>query len=97
MSVDVAFILYLVSAALFIFGLKQLSGPKTAVRGNLTGATAMALAVIVTLIVAQPPTANLIGILVAMVLAAAVGATLSKKIAMTAMPVTKTARLGLLP
>uniref|UniRef100_UPI001C575D7D NAD(P)(+) transhydrogenase (Re/Si-specific) subunit beta n=1 Tax=Candidatus Mycobacterium methanotrophicum TaxID=2943498 RepID=UPI001C575D7D len=42
--------LYIVSFALFIYGLMGLTGPKTAVRGNLIAAAGMALAVTATLI-----------------------------------------------
>ena len=38
----------LVAAALFIFGLKKLGSPRTAVRGNQLGALGMLLAVVVT-------------------------------------------------
>lgn len=44
-------IAYVVSAILFIFGLKLLSSPATAVRGNLLSAGGMFLAVMVTLMV----------------------------------------------
>ena len=40
---------YLVSAALFILGIKKLSSPKTAPDGNRLGAFGMLLAVLVTL------------------------------------------------
>ncbi len=40
---------YIISAALFIFGLKMLSSPSTARRGNLLSALGMLLAIIVTL------------------------------------------------
>jgi H+-translocating NAD(P) transhydrogenase subunit beta len=42
--------LYVISFALFIYGLMGLTGPKTAVRGNLIAAVGMALAVTATLI-----------------------------------------------
>jgi NAD(P) transhydrogenase subunit beta len=42
--------LYVISFALFIYGLMGLTGPKTAVRGNLIAALGMALAVTATLI-----------------------------------------------
>jgi NAD(P) transhydrogenase subunit beta len=42
-------VLYLVAAVLFIFGIKGLTHPRTAVRGNLLGVAGMALAVVVTL------------------------------------------------
>ncbi len=41
---------YIVSAALFIFGLKMLSSPSTARRGNLLSALGMLLAIVVTLL-----------------------------------------------
>jgi len=41
--------LYLISITLFVFGLKGLSHPETARRGNLLAATGMGLAIIVTL------------------------------------------------
>ena len=40
---------YLVSASLFILGIKKLSSPKTAPDGNRLGALGMLLAVLVTL------------------------------------------------
>jgi proton-translocating NAD(P)+ transhydrogenase subunit beta len=43
-------VLYIISFALFIYGLMGLTGPKTAVRGNLIAAVGMALAVTATLI-----------------------------------------------
>jgi H+-translocating NAD(P) transhydrogenase subunit beta len=42
--------LYVISFAMFIYGLMGLTGPKTAVRGNLIAAAGMALAVAATLI-----------------------------------------------
>lgn len=86
MSPDLAWILYLVSAALFIRGLKGLSGPKTAVRGNAMGAAGMALAAGVTLLASDVATGPLIGILVAMGLGGAVGLVLAKRVKMTGMP-----------
>ena len=41
---------YLVSAALFIIGIKRLSSPRTAPQGNMLGAYGMLLAVLVTLV-----------------------------------------------
>jgi NAD(P) transhydrogenase subunit beta len=45
-------LIYLAAAALFIFGLKGLSHPRLAVRGNLLGALGMLLASAVTLLTA---------------------------------------------
>lgn len=77
-------IAYLVAAALFIFGLKGLTHPRTAVRGNLLGATGMLIAVVVTLLDRQIVSFEVI--IAGMVVGAAVGATLAVKIQMTAMP-----------
>jgi len=43
-------VLYIISFGLFIYGLMGLTGPKTAVRGNLIAAVGMAIAVGATLI-----------------------------------------------
>ena len=41
---------YVVAAALFIFGLKQLGSPATARRGNMISASAMLIAVVAALL-----------------------------------------------
>ncbi|MYJ35197.1 MAG: NAD(P)(+) transhydrogenase (Re/Si-specific) subunit beta, partial [Acidimicrobiaceae bacterium] len=75
---------YLASAVLFILGLKRLSRPRTAVRGNQFGATGMLIAIVVTL------TDNAIlgfeWIIAGLVLGTAVGAVLAVRVQMTAMP-----------
>ncbi len=75
---------YLASAVLFILGLKRLSRPRTAVRGNHFGAAGMLIAVVVTL------TDNAIlgfeWIVGGLVLGAALGALLAVRVQMTAMP-----------
>ncbi len=75
---------YLFAAVLFILGLKGLTHPRTAVRGNLLGATGMLIAILVTLFDQQIVGYWLLGI--GMVIGAAIGATLAIKIQMTAMP-----------
>ena len=50
MRFDYVNVVYLLAAVLFIFGLKGLAHPRTAVRGNLLGAVGMLLAVVVTLL-----------------------------------------------
>lgn len=75
---------YLVAAVLFIFGLKGLTHPRTAVRGNLLGSCGMLLAIIITL-----TDQGIVGfevILIGIVIGAAIGAVLAVKIEMTAMP-----------
>ncbi len=75
---------YLLSAALFIFGLKGLSHPRTAVRGNLLGATGMLIAIVVTLLNRQIIDYKLI--VAGLVVGSAIGAVLALKVRMTAMP-----------
>ena len=74
---------YLVSATLFILGLKGLTHPRTAVRGNLLGALGMLLAIVVTLL-AQGFDYTLI--IAGLVIGIVIGAILASKVAMTAMP-----------
>jgi hypothetical protein len=50
MPLSITNLAYLVAAVLFIFGLKGLAHPRTAVRGNMMGALGMLLAVVVTLL-----------------------------------------------
>ena len=77
-------IAYLVSAVMFIFGLKYMTHPRTAVRGNRLGAAAMLLAFVVTLMDGQ------IGgywlIFLGWAVGTAVGATMARKVEMTDMP-----------
>jgi NAD(P) transhydrogenase subunit beta len=75
---------YLAASALFVFCLKGLSHPRTAVRGNLLGALGMLLAVAVTLLDRQIVSFEVIfaGIL----FGSAVGAVFAVKVPMTAMP-----------
>lgn len=75
---------YLIASVLFIFGLKGLTHPRTAVRGNLLGATGMLLAIVLTLTHQQIVSFEMI--LVGLVIGAAIGAVLAVKIQMTAMP-----------
>jgi proton-translocating NAD(P)+ transhydrogenase subunit beta len=82
---------YIVASVLFILGLKQMGRPKTAVRGNLFGASGMLLATLVTLVwiakggaSAQSPSFWFIGI--GVVIGSAIGATLALRVQMTQMP-----------
>ena len=75
---------YLLAAALFIFGIKGLGHPRTAVRGNLLGAAGMLLAIVVTLVDRQ-----ILGwgwIIVGLVIGTGVGVVVAVRIQMTAMP-----------
>jgi len=84
MSPGLVNITYLVAASLFIFGLKGLSHPRTAVRGNLLGALGMLLAIVITLL-----DQNIVGygiILAGIVVGGGIGAVLAVRIKMTDMP-----------
>lgn len=75
---------YLVAAVLFIFGLKGLSHPRTAVRANLLGALGMLLAILVTLIDRSIISYEII--LAGIVVGSAAGVLLAVRVQMTAMP-----------
>lgn len=84
MSPGLVNIAYLIAASLFIFGLKGLSHPRTAVRGNQLGALGMLLAIVITLV-----DQSIIGyeiIIAGVVIGGAIGAILAVRIQMTAMP-----------
>lgn len=84
MSIELINIWYIVAAALFIFGLKQLGSPATAVRGNLLSSIAMLIAIAVTLFNAQ--ILSFQWILIAAAIGAIIGAVAAQKVAMTSMP-----------
>lgn len=75
---------YLVAAILFILGLKGLSHPRTALRGNTCSMAAMALAILVTL--CHPSVKNYWAICAGLVAGAIVGIPIAMRIKMTAMP-----------
>ena len=82
-------LIYLVASVLFILGIRGLTHPRTAVRGNLLGATGMLLAVVATLLDRQifgAGTDAVVWIVAGVGLGAAIGATVALRIAMTAMP-----------
>ncbi|MCB0165739.1 MAG: NAD(P)(+) transhydrogenase (Re/Si-specific) subunit beta, partial [Anaerolineae bacterium] len=75
---------YIVSSVLFIFGLKMLSSPATARRGNMLSAVGMGIAVIVTLLDQNIITYQ--WIIVGIIIGTVVGIAAARLIAMTAMP-----------
>ncbi|MFG0256221.1 MAG: NAD(P)(+) transhydrogenase (Re/Si-specific) subunit beta, partial [Rhodopirellula sp. JB053] len=75
---------YIVSAVLFVFGLKLLSSPATAVRGNQLSSLGMLVAVVVTL--ASKEIIDFRWIAVAAVLGTIIGAVAARRVAMTGMP-----------
>ncbi len=84
MSKELINLLYLVAAVLFIFGLKGLSHPRTAVRGNLLGASGMLLAIVVTLLDRRIVSFEVI--VAGVVVGALIGAIMAYRVPMTAIP-----------
>jgi len=77
-------LLYLIAAILFIFGLKKLSSPTTARRGNLLAAIGMLIAILVTLLDKQ--IVSPAWIVAGMVIGAGIGLWWARAVPMTAMP-----------
>jgi NAD(P) transhydrogenase subunit beta len=75
---------YLLAAVLFIVGLKGMTHPRTAVRGNLLGALGMLIAIVVTLLDRRIVSFEVI--VAGFVVGALVGALMAYKAPMTAMP-----------
>jgi NAD(P) transhydrogenase subunit beta len=87
MSPNLGALLYLVSGVLFILALRGLSSPETSRRGNYLGMTGMAIAVLTTLAVARPETPlTWAMIIVGIAIGGSIGATVARRISMTAMP-----------
>jgi len=78
------YVLYIIAFALFIQGLRGLSGPTTAVRGNRIAAVGMGIAVIATLL--NPDEGNWGLIALGIALGIAVGVPAARQVKMTAMP-----------
>lgn len=74
---------YLVAAVLFILGIKGMTHPRTAVRGNTLGALGMLIAVIVTLLAGG---VNWAIVIIGIAIGTAGGAWLAKTVQMTQMP-----------
>lgn len=77
-------IIYVISAALFIYGLKLLGHPSTARKGNRLSAIAMLIAMIVTLL--DQHILSYSWIIISVLAGSAVGVYVSKKVEMTGMP-----------
>lgn len=83
-SVDVQAAAYLVSAVLFILGLKGLTSPATARRGNVLAMVGMIIAIAVTLL--SPDVRGYMLIVIGGMVGAVIGIVVALKIRMTAMP-----------
>jgi NAD(P) transhydrogenase subunit beta len=77
-------IIYLISAVFFILGLRQLSHPRTALKGNRTASIGMLLAIVATLLNNQ--ILDFQSIFIAILIGSSIGAILAKQIEMTSMP-----------
>ena len=86
MSLSLAAFFYLVSGILFILALRGLSHPTTSRQGNIFGMVGMAIAVVTTLILANPSVGGAFLILLGIAIGGGVGAFIARKVAMTAMP-----------
>jgi len=80
---------YLIGSITFIVGLKQLSSPDSARKGNLLAAAGMGIAILATILFHQKdgqPVGNIVWIVAAMGLGTVVGWMMAMKVKMTAMP-----------
>ena len=76
--------IYLIAGVLFILGIKGLTKPKTAVRGNMLSALGMLLAVVVTLLSIHH--VDFAYIIAGLILGTLVGAVMALRVQMTSMP-----------
>ncbi len=83
---------YLITAVFFVLGLKLMSHPETARKGNFWAAGGMGLAMVATLFLYRTPEEHAIPAINVMVILAAIavggvlGAVIARKVTMTAMP-----------
>jgi len=88
-GISILEITYVVASILFILGLKLLSHPLTARRGNILAAFGMSFAIIATIIFHKKdgePIGNISWIISAIVIGTVIGWVIAKKVRMTAMP-----------
>ena len=87
MSANIAAVLYVVSAVLFILALRGLSSPETSRQGNVYGMIGMTIAIVTTLTLLQAQnTLTWALILVGVAIGGGIGAVIARRIAMTQMP-----------
>jgi H+-translocating NAD(P) transhydrogenase subunit beta len=90
MQLSLLTIIYLIASVTFIIGLRMLSHPSTARRGNMVAATGMTLAIIGTIFLYRDENGNKLHnyafIFGGLVIGAVIGAMVAKKVKMTAMP-----------
>lgn len=87
MSLDLAQLLYLVAAILFILALRGLSSPRSSRRGNQMGMAGMAIAALTTLAAAAPSGfSGWLLVVLGIAIGGGIGAVVARRVAMTAMP-----------
>ncbi|WP_010322131.1 NAD(P)(+) transhydrogenase (Re/Si-specific) subunit beta [Marinobacterium stanieri] len=84
MNAMVINLFYLLAALLFVLGIKGLTRPKTALRGNRLAALGMLVAIVVTLLDRQVIDYTLVA--AGLALGALIGAVMARRVQMTAMP-----------
>ena len=84
LRLELANFAYLISALLFIWALKSMAHPRTAVRGNVLGAIGMALAILTAIV--DPHVVGYVYIIAGLIVGAGIGAALATRVQMTAMP-----------
>jgi NAD(P) transhydrogenase subunit beta len=88
-GISVLEITYILASVLFILGLKMLSHPLTARRGNMLAAVGMVLAIVATILFHRKdgqPIGNIGWIIAAIGIGTAIGWVIAKRVKMTAMP-----------
>ncbi len=89
MGISILSICYLVASVTFILGLKMLSNPATARRGNLIAAAGMIIAIAGTIFLYEnngQKLGNYVWIFSAIIIGSIIGTVVAKKVKMTAMP-----------
>ncbi|HEX2215558.1 MAG TPA: NAD(P)(+) transhydrogenase (Re/Si-specific) subunit beta [Xanthobacteraceae bacterium] len=87
MSANIAALLYLIAAILFILSLRGLSSPVTSRQGNLFGMIGMAIAIVTTLALARPVGFGAwLMVLIGFAIGGGIGAVTARRVPMTAMP-----------
>jgi NAD(P) transhydrogenase subunit beta len=90
MQLNILTFIYLVASVTFIVGLKMLSHPETARRGNAVAATGMGLAILGTIFLYQDENGSLLHnhlwIFAALLLGGVIGVLSARRVKMTAMP-----------
>ena len=88
-GISILEITYVIASVLFILGLKMLSHPLTARRGNILAAFGMVAAIIATILLHRKegePIGNIPWILAAIAIGTVIGWVIAKRVKMTAMP-----------